>query len=96
MGWVHFIKGNPWYDKEELRTISGYIEADAYVSTDTYDPICNNCYCLHNVPNKARYYPRIGHSGFKKGKHEIPGKGLEDFCTNPTFNLAWPSRYMIA
>jgi hypothetical protein len=43
------LKGNPWTDKEERRTISGYIEADVYWPVDTYDPICDNCFHLYDA-----------------------------------------------
>jgi hypothetical protein len=76
-----------WSDKEELRTISGYIEPD------TYDPICDNCYCLYSAPRTEKYYPRLGHIGFIQGAS--PDKSLEDFCDNPTFNLAWPMKYIV-
>jgi hypothetical protein len=76
-----------WDNKEELRTIAGYIEPD------TYDPICDNCYCLYSAPRIGRYYPRLGHIGFVQGVS--PDKSLEDFCRNPTFNLAWPMKYLI-
>jgi hypothetical protein len=82
-----------WSNKEELRTIAGYVDADAYVSTDTCDPICDNCYCLYGAPRIERYYPRLGHIGFIQGTS--PDKSLEDFCDNPTFNLAWPMKYIV-
>jgi hypothetical protein len=45
--------GNPWTDKEERRTITGYIEADDYEPIDTFDPICDNCFHLYNVVAKV-------------------------------------------
>jgi hypothetical protein len=40
--------GNPWTTKEELRTISGYIEKDDYASVNIYDPIFDNCFDFYN------------------------------------------------
>ncbi|MDR1609401.1 MAG: hypothetical protein LBR78_00915 [Holosporales bacterium] len=58
--------GNPWGKKEERRTISGYIEADAYEPVDTYDPICDNCFHLcDSVTNRKPYIPRIEHCGYR-------------------------------
>jgi hypothetical protein len=48
----HFVVPKPWTSKEELRTISGYIGADAYATTDTYDPICDNCFDLYESVSK--------------------------------------------
>jgi hypothetical protein len=45
--------GNYWYNKEERRTISGYIEADAYEAEDTYDPICDNCFHLYSSVSES-------------------------------------------
>jgi hypothetical protein len=86
-----------WTNKEELRTITGYTETDSHKSPlIMYDPICDNCYTLYySVINKVRYYPRLGHTGYVKGRSEIPGDDLEDLCKNPTFDLAWLRRYMI-
>jgi hypothetical protein len=81
-----------WNTKEERRTISGYIEADAYAPVDVYDPICDNCYSLYNAPNKARYYPRLGRWEYVESVHI--DDSVEDFCKNPTFNLAWPLKYI--
>jgi hypothetical protein len=57
--------GDLWDSKEERRTISGYIKADAYEPVNTFDPICDNCYYLYDsIINGKRYMPRIGHCGY--------------------------------
>jgi hypothetical protein len=90
-----FPKGNSWHTKEERRTISGYIEADAYVPADTYDPICDNCFHLYDsIINGQPYMPRIGHCGYRSGNPRNDKK-LQQFYANLNFNLAWPKQYMI-
>jgi hypothetical protein len=49
-------KGNLWTDREERRTIAGYIEADAYETVDTFDPICDNCFYLYDSVVKSTQY----------------------------------------
>jgi hypothetical protein len=44
-------KGNLWDNKEERRTISGYIDPGIY------DPICDNCFHLYeSIANPSRYH----------------------------------------
>jgi hypothetical protein len=51
---------NPWDNKEERRTISGYLESDAYEADDTYDPICDNCFHLYeSVSRHIQVRPTI-------------------------------------
>jgi hypothetical protein len=94
-----------WTNKEESRTISGYVGADCYTASDIYDPICDNCFEIYKaVSNKnpdnlqVTYNLRIGHIGYKKGKREYSDKWLSEFyqTSNANFNLAWPKQYLIS
>jgi hypothetical protein len=88
-----------WTNREERRTISGYVEADCYTATDVYDPICDNCFVLCNPTGSGiPRCPRIGHIGYMKGKREYSDKDLSQFyqTSNANFNLAWPEQYLIS
>jgi hypothetical protein len=79
----------PWDNKEELRTISGYIDPDIY------DPICDNCFHLYDSVVSGRpYLPRIGHCGYKSDR---PRKDVElqQFYSTSSFKLDWPKQYVI-
>ncbi|MDR1907997.1 MAG: hypothetical protein LBQ43_04030 [Holosporales bacterium] len=80
-----------WTDKEELRTISGYMDRNIY------DPICDNCFYLCNSITKGiQFHPRISHMGFALGKTNETDKSkeLEQLYKTLGFNLAWPRKYM--
>jgi hypothetical protein len=48
-------KENSWGTKEELRTISGYVDPGIF------DPICDNCFHMYDsIVNNKPYLPRIG------------------------------------
>jgi hypothetical protein len=80
----------PWKNKEEQRTISGYVDVD------TYDPICDNCFTLYDsVIEKRQYQPRLGHIGYVKGIQNCPKTELLQFHETLDFNLAWPTRYLL-
>jgi hypothetical protein len=96
----HSVVPDPWTDREERRTISGYIEADTYTPVNIYDPICDNCYHLcDSIVHGEPYIPRIGHCGYRS---DTPTKAEQDqrdkllqYYKISDFNLAWPERYMI-
>jgi hypothetical protein len=92
---------DPWENKEERRTISGYIEADTYVPGDVYDPICDNCYNLFEAIIKpAQYHPRFGHGGYRSArslqKEKQKRAELLQFYKTLAFHLVWPKRYVIS
>jgi uncharacterized protein YutD len=92
-------KDNPWTNKEERRTVSGYVEKDTYALVDIYDPICDNCYSLYeDTTHKRQYIPRLGHIGYVLGEQEYSDVQLQQFYadSNKNFNLAWPMRYLLA
>jgi hypothetical protein len=93
-------RGNPWHTKEERRTISGYIEADAYVRSNTFDPICDNCFHMYDsIVHGKPYIPRIGHCGYQANRSQEDEDDLRDkllrYYRAPDFSLAWPDQYMI-
>jgi hypothetical protein len=80
--------GNYWTNKEELRTISGYMDRNIY------DPICENCFYLCNsITKEILFHQRIGHTGFAVGASDET-KGLERLYKTLGFNLAWPRKYV--
>jgi hypothetical protein len=83
-----------WTDKEELRTIAGYMDRNIY------DPICENCFYLCNSITKGvPFHPRIGHIGFvirttNETDEFDKSKELEQLYKTLGFNLAWQKKYM--
>jgi hypothetical protein len=77
-----------WTDKEERRTISGYMDRNIY------DPISENCFNLCNsITDRKPFHPRISHMGFAIGDTD-KSKELEQLYGNLGFNLAWPRKYV--
>jgi hypothetical protein len=64
-------KGNPWTNKEERRTISGYIE------NEVYDPICDHMFdYFQSISRGISFSPRYSHLGHDSQKRK------KDKCTN--------------
>jgi hypothetical protein len=82
--------------KEEFKAISN-IKADSYTPTDVYDPICDNYFALYeSIAKGTPYHPRLGHTAYVKGEKEAPDDNLKNFSKKPSFNIAWPTQYMLA
>jgi hypothetical protein len=90
-------KKNPWGTKEERRTISGYVETDAYTPMDVYDPICDNCFNFCDaMGSSTQYLPRAGHEGYVRGGSMTPSKELLEFHETPNFTIVWLKKYLLA
>jgi hypothetical protein len=79
-------KDNPWSDKEELRTITGY-------NDNVYDTICDNCFEIYEAVSSKKpdslqvtYNLRVGHIGYRSDLPDKDKENIEELQKYITFN----------